>query len=158
MRLGVHISMQGGLNEALKRARALGCDTMQIFSRNPRGWGGAAAFDPRELAVFAAAREKERFSPLVVHVPYLINLASPDDTIYAKSVESFTGDIKVSGEIGAEYFVTHLGSHRGSGEKIGIERFAAALNKAFSAVAPGVMVLLETTAGAGDSIGSKFEH
>lgn len=157
MRLGVHVSIQGGFCEALKAARKLGCEAMQVFISSPRNW---AASSPGicESGAFRQKRAEENISPLVVHVSYLINLSSPEDALYKKSIESFINEIKSADEIGADYFVTHLGSHRGKGDRFGINRFAKALNTALAKVKPELMILLEATAGSGDSLGYRFEH
>jgi deoxyribonuclease-4 len=157
MRIGVHVSIAGHIYESLDRAKALGCDTMQIFSRNPRGWQ-AAELAASDIEEFRKLKAIYRISPVVVHIPYLINLASPDDDLYRKSIGAYIDDIKRADSLGAEYFVTHLGSHVGSGEDNGIKRFSAALNKIIKTARPKTTILLENTAGSGDSIGSKFGH
>lgn len=153
----MHVSIEGGLCEALKRAKGLKCTAMQIFSRSPRNWKGLA-LKAQDIQEFKRERERLNIFPLVVHAPYLINLSSPDEGLYKKSIQSFVEDVETAGRIGAEYFVTHLGSHRGKGEAFGIKRFIAALNKIFEKISPSPMVLLETTAGSGDWLGYKFEH
>jgi deoxyribonuclease-4 len=157
MRIGVHVSIAGSIWESLERARALGCDTMQIFSRNPRGWQATKLAGP-DVTEFRVLKARYGIKPVAVHIPYIINLATPDDVLYKKSINAYIEDVKRADMLGAEYFVTHLGSHVGSGEDNGIRRFYAALNIIIKRAAPKVMILLENTAGAGDSIGSKFGH
>jgi len=157
LRLGVHVSIQGGLVKSLERARAVGCNTMQIFSRSPRSWSGLKS-EKKEVEEFKKQRKKLEIIPLVVHIPYLANLASPDDKSYEKSLKSFVEDVKTADEIGAEYFVTHLGSHKGEGEEFGIKRFYDAMNIAIKETTPKLQILLETTAGSGDALGYSFEH
>jgi len=96
--------------------------------------------------------------PVVVHIPYLINLATPDCALYEKSMKAYIEDIERADALGAEYFVTHLGSHVGSGEDNGIDRFSKALKTIIKKSKPAVMILLENTAGSGDQIGYKLEH
>jgi len=157
MRIGVHVSIAGGIWESLERARALGCNTMQIFSRNPRGWQAAKLAGP-DVTEFRVLKARYDIRPVAVHIPYIINLATPDDVLYKKSINAYIEDIKRADLLGAECFVTHLGSHVGSGEDNGIKRFAKALNEIIKKAGPKTMILLENTAGSGDSIGSKFSH
>jgi deoxyribonuclease-4 len=157
VRIGVHVSIAGSIWESLERAKALGCNTMQIFSRNPRGWNVAKLAAP-DLKEFSLLKAKYDIRPVAIHIPYIINLATPDDVLYKKSIDAYIEDVKRADQLGAEYFVTHLGSHVGSGEDNGIKRFASALNEIMKKARPKTMILLENTAGSGNSIGSKFEH
>jgi len=157
MRLGLHVSIAGKIYESVERARALGCETMQIFSRNPRGWA-AAKLITEDVVELKRLRREAGITPLVIHIPYLINLASPEEGLWRKSVQAYIEDIERADALGAEYFVTHLGSHRGRGEEYGIKRFSDGLNTAIEKTRPKTMILLETTSGSGDSLGYKFEH
>ena len=157
MRIGVHVSIAGKIYEALERARALGCNTIQIFSRNPRGWQ-VQGFDKSDLSKFSELKAKYDIVPIAVHIPYIINLATPDDGLYERSIAAYIEDINRADALGAEYFITHLGSHKGSGEDNGIKRFSKALSLILKKAKPKAMILLENTAGSGDSIGYKFEH
>lgn len=157
MRIGVHVSIAGKIYEALERAKALGCDAIQIFSRNPRGWQ-AQSFDKSDLSKFKELKAKYDIAPVAVHIPYIINLATPDDVLYRRSIAAYIDDVKRADLLGAEYFVTHLGSHRGAGEENGIKRFSKALTEILKRSKPKTTILLENTAGSGDSIGYKFEH
>ena len=157
MRIGVHVSIAGKIYESLDRAKALGCNTMQIFSRNPRGWQ-AAKLEKSDVGKFGALKAKYDITPTVVHIPYIINLSTPDDDLYKRSINAYCEDIKRADVLGAEYFVTHLGSHVGSGEPKGIKRFSEAINIILERTKPKTTILLENTAGSGDSIGYKFDH
>ncbi len=156
-RIGVHVSIAGKIWESLERARALGCNTMQIFSRNPRLWQ-AAEFDPSDIANFKKLKDDYDIAPVAVHIPYIINLATPIDGLYRKSIVAYMEDISRADVLGVEYVVTHLGSHVGTGEDKGIKRFSAALNQIINKTRPKTMILLENTAGSGSCIGYKFEH
>lgn len=156
-RIGVHVSIAGNIWESLERAKALGCNAMQIFSRNPRCWE-ALELSSADVERFRALKEEYDIKPVVIHVPYIINLATPDDNLYKKSVTAFMEDLERSDLLGAEYFVTHLGSHVGSGEDNGIRRFSGAIDGIIKKVKPKTMILLENTAGSGAWIGYKFEH
>ena len=157
MRIGVHVSIAGKIYEAVERARALGCNTMQIFSRNPRGWQ-ASKLEPDDVERFRKLKAEYDIRPVAVHIPYIINLATPDDALYRKSINAYIEDVERADALGAEYFVTHLGSHVGSGEENGIRRFAAALKEIIKKAKPRTMILLENTAGSGSWIGYRFEH
>ena len=157
MRIGLHVSIAGHIYESLERARALGCNTMQIFSRNPRGWQ-VSRLARSDVEEFKRLRAKYGIAPVAVHIPYLINLSTPDDTLYKRSIDAYIDDIERADLLGAEYFVTHLGSHVGSGEENGIRRFSGALRQILKRANPKAMILLENTAGSGDGIGYAFEH
>jgi deoxyribonuclease-4 len=157
MRIGVHVSIAGKIYEAIDRGRELGCQTIQIFSRNPRGWK-VTKLDPEDAAEFRKRKEESGIFPVLVHIPYLINLATPDKELAKKSIKAYTEDLKRADMLGAEYFVTHLGSHVGSGEDAGIKRFAESMNEILSKAKPKCTILLENTAGSGNNLGYKFEH
>lgn len=157
MRIGVHVSIAGKIWESLERAKALGCNTMQIFSRNPRGWQ-AARLSSSDIENFKRLKVEYDISPVAVHIPYIINLASPDEGLYKKSIVAYIEDMARADILCAEYFVTHLGSHVGAGEDKGIRRFSKALNEIINKVRPKTTILLENTAGSGSWIGYKFEH
>ena len=155
--IGVHVSIAGHIYESLERAHALGCNTMQIFSRNPRGWQSSKLADP-DVKEFRLLKAKYGINPVVVHIPYLINLATPNDDLYNRSINAYIEDVKQVDRLGAEYLVTHLGSHVGSGETNGIKRFSDALGLISERSKPKAMILLENTAGSGDGIGYRFEQ
>lgn len=157
LRIGVHVSIAGNIWESLERAKSLGCDTMQIFSRNPRGWQ-TSALKPEDVGKFRSLKEDYDIRPVAVHIPYIINLSTPDDVLYERSIKAYIDDVRRADTLGAECFVTHLGSHVGSGEDRGIKRFASALSRIIKTARPKTTILLENTAGSGDSIGSGFAH
>jgi deoxyribonuclease-4 len=156
-RIGIHVSIAGNIWESLERAKALGCNAMQIFSRNPRSWT-AAEFNSGDVERFRKLKERYDIKPAVAHIPYIINLASPDDGLYKKSIIAYVEDISRADQLGLEYLVTHLGSHVGSGLDNGIIRFSGALDQIIRKAKPKTMILLENTAGSGSWIGYDFEH
>jgi len=156
-RIGLHVSIAGHIYESLGRARELGCNTMQIFSRNPRGWQ-ASNLEKSDVEEFSRLKIKYDISPVVIHIPYIINLATSDDSLYKRSIDAYIDDLKRADLLGAEYFVTHLGSHVGSGEDNGIKRFSDALKEIIKRAKSKTTILLENTAGSGDGIGYRFEH
>lgn len=157
MRIGVHVSIAGSIDEAIDRAAALSCETIQIFSRNPRGWQ-SKPLDAEEVKEFKRKRKKKDIWPILVHLPYIINLATPKDSLWKLSIDSYVEDIIRTDTLEAEYFITHLGAHTGSGEEAGLKRFCKGLNIVIKEASPKTMILLETCAGQGSSLGHKFEH
>jgi len=158
VRLGFHISISDGFVEAARKARTLRCRTMQIFTRNPRGWASPRAIDQADAATFKAHLDRYGIDPLVAHMPYLPNFASPDEALYKRSVEALTAELARAEQLGAAYLVLHVG-HRGrASEEDAFARVAAAINQACRTVSRAPMVLLENTAGQGTEIGSRFYH
>lgn len=158
IRLGFHISISDGFVEAAKKARMLGCRTMQIFTRNPRGWAPPRAIDPDEAAIFRSVLAGYGIDPLVVHMPYLPNFASPEDTLYERSVAVLADELKRAGQLGAGYLVLHVGHRGNSSAEEAFSRVAAAINRACGSVSGATMLLLENTAGQGTEVGSSFLH
>lgn len=109
-----------------------------------------------ELAALRKARRRFDLKPLVVHVNYLVNLASADPVIRSKSIAAFRGELERADAMGAEYLVVHPGSYRGHTLERGIAAFALGLEEAARGLAPGTMVLLENTVGCGQQIGCRF--
>jgi deoxyribonuclease IV len=153
VKVGCHVSIAGSIDQAAGRARERGCDTFQIFSRNPRGWSvkdldaGAAAAFQREVRVLGLC-------PVVDHMPYLPNLASPKADIYERSVATLAAELRRCDLLGIPYLVTHLGHHGGAGSEAGQERVAAAIRQALAQAENDVMLLLENTAGEKNSVGT----
>lgn len=158
LRLGVQVSIAGHIYEAIDRALALGCNTMQIFSRDPRQWRKRRLAD-QEMEEFRRRRAESGIAPVFVHIPYLANLASPFSSLYRSSIKAYIEDIKETETLGVEYLVTHMGSHKKSGEARGIKRITSALNKILERTKKSpVKILLENTSGSGSWLGYKFEH
>ena len=152
MRLGFHVSISGGFALAVQRAYEIGCTTMQIFSRNPRGWT-VKPLDPADVAEFKRLRAQWDIGPVFVHTNYLINLASPKPDLYERSIEQFVVDLERTEKLGAEYLVTHLGSASGQEPGWMIDRVAGALNMAMKLHQPRATILLENTAGEKGDVG-----
>ncbi len=152
----MHVSISGTVDKAPDRARELGCDTFQMFTRNPRGWK-FKKLDSKEVEEFSRKTSAYGLSPTVSHMPYLPNLSSPRKAIYNKSVKSLSAELHRCAELRIAYIVTHLGSHLGKGPELGLERIVSAVNTAISENDNSVMLLLENTAGTKNSMGSSFE-
>ncbi|HEX8138667.1 MAG TPA: deoxyribonuclease IV [Pyrinomonadaceae bacterium] len=157
-RIGIHAPIAGGLHSALLKSRELGCDAVQIFSRNPRGWQ-AKPLTREEAERFRAARAETAISPVVIHCNYLVNLSAANPDILQKSRASFREEVLRGLALGADYLVVHPGSARGSCESDAIRVCAESIRVACDGVALGPFrILLENTAGQGECIGHRFEH
>jgi deoxyribonuclease-4 len=153
----VHVSISGTLDQAADRAKELGCQTFQMFTRNPRGWK-FKKLDKGEAKEFKRKVELFGFTPVVSHMPYLPNLSSPKKLIYNKSLKSLMAELDRCATLGIPYVVTHLGSHLGKGADVGLEQIVTAVNQALSKNESDVKLLLENTAGTKNSMGSSFEE
>lgn len=156
VRVGVHISIAGGIAKAVDRAAEKGCDVFQIFSHSPRGWR-FNDLSEEEAKSFTDKLKKSGIGPVFDHMPYLPNLASPDKDVYKQSVSTLTAELFRCGQLQIPFLVTHLGSHRGSGQEEGLRRLVDAISSAFSEVENEVMLLLENTAGTKNSMGGSFD-
>jgi deoxyribonuclease-4 len=155
VQVGVHVSIAGGISNAVDRALDRGCDTFQVFSRNPRGWRSKELL-PEDAESFAAKLERSRIGPVFDHMPYLPNLASSKDEVFDQSVATLTSELLRCDQLHIRYLVTHLGSHLGSGKEAGRKRIVKAISDAFSGADNNVMLLLENTAGTKNSMGGSF--
>ena len=156
MQIGAHVSISGSVDRAVDNAIERECSAFQIFTRNPRSWFA------KDLDIIDLNRFKEKLQASKIdrmakcaHMPYLPNLSSPEDDGYEKSIKSMIKEVERCDKLGIPYLVTHLGSHKGSGEDNGIKRLTDALNKVARTEAD-VMILLENTAGQKNSVGSDF--
>jgi deoxyribonuclease-4 len=157
-RIGFHAPIKGGLHESLIVAKETGCDAVQLFSRNPRGWM-AKPLTREAIAHFKKTRAATKLSPILIHTNYLINLSSADDEMLAKSIASFREETQRAILLGVDYLVVHPGSARGSCEADGIAACARSLKVATKRLKFGrLRILLENTAGQGECIGHRFEH
>ena len=158
MNLGAHMSIAGGMHRALERGRSIECNAVQLFVKNTNQWR-TRKLGPGEIAHFR--EEMSMFAPnfILAHSSYLVNLASNDKRILAKSIEGFLEEMQRSSALGIPYLVVHPGSHRGAGEAAGVKRIASSLDEILSATGvSGPEILLETTAGQGDSLGATFDQ
>jgi deoxyribonuclease-4 len=185
---GSHLSIAGGLHHALLEAERLDMETVQVFTANPRTFGMATKaptkrihklsvqnltknqqqwkcrpLDAETCGCWAKERDRLKFRRTVSHASYLINLASPDEVLWEKSIALFVEELSRCATLGIPYLVMHPGAHMGAGEEAGVKRIAAAIDRAHQAVgvaasADGVTLCLEATAGQGSSLGCKLEH
>ena len=158
MQIGLHVSISGSIDMAVDNAIKRECSAFQIFTRNPRRWF-AKNLEPEEAKKFKDKLESSKIDRMAVcaHMPYLPNLSSPEDDGYQKSIKSMIKEVERGDKLGIPYLVTHLGSHKGSGEENGIRRLTDALNQVAKTKAD-VVILLENTAGQKNSVGSDFKQ
>ena len=158
MQIGLHVSISGSIDMAINNAIDRECTAFQIFTRNPRSWF-AKDLELIEAKKFIEKLKESKIERMAIcaHMPYLPNLSSPEDDGYQKSIKSMIKEIERCDKLGVPYLVTHLGSHKGSGEENGIKRLTDALNKVAETKAD-VIILLENTAGQKNSVGSDFKQ
>ncbi|MBL8151338.1 MAG: deoxyribonuclease IV [Blastocatellia bacterium] len=158
LKLGVHTSISGGLTKAIERASHLGCSTLQIFSRNPRGWL-AKPLAKEELENFRRAHADSNLAPLVIHACYLINLAANDQETRHKSVEAFRDEVERAVQIGADFLVVHPGATKGASFEEGLDKCCNSIKESIRGLnLKKLTILIENTAGQGSSIGCSFNQ
>lgn len=157
--LGAHESTAGGLHLAFARIASVGGEALQIFTRNQRQWQ-ALPLSGEEIASFRDRWEQSAGMPVASHASYLINLGSGNEEQAARSVRAFAEELRRCDLLGIPWVVIHPGSHGGDGVEAGMARVARNLDAAFTAAGDKstVKVLLETTAGQGTGLGSRFEE
>jgi deoxyribonuclease-4 len=156
--LGAHVSISGSIEKSIDRGVELGCNAIQIFSKNQRQWKAPPLSD-ESIQAFQNALQNSQIHQVVIHDSYLINLASPNSEALKKSRDSFLEEMKRADQLGVPYLVFHPGSHMNTDEKSGLKRIAESLNEVLTRQPEGnVQLLLETTAGQGDHLGYRFEQ
>jgi deoxyribonuclease-4 len=150
--LGAHVSTSGGIHTAIDRIDAFGGEAVQLFTQSPRTWR-PTNHDPADFDRFKRRRGEAGIGGVVCHALYLINLASPNDDVYEKSVASLTNTVEIACAIDAEAVVFHVGSHQGAGFDAGLERVVPALRAALERCPDTTWLLMENSAGAGGTIG-----
>jgi deoxyribonuclease IV len=154
--LGAHVSTAGGVQTAPARGRAIGATAIQVFTKTPSQWREPALTEESGTA-FRRERERSGIAGIVAHDSYLINLASPDPVLAARSAESFRAELRRCTLLGISALVSHPGNFIDDREA-GLLRNAAAITRCLQDVSGDVMVLLETTAGTGTALGATFEE
>jgi deoxyribonuclease-4 len=162
IRIGIHTSIAGDIASALDTAHRLGANALQIFSSSPRMWARhqkGARLVPADAQRFRERRQELGLGPLVIHDNYLINLASPEPMLRARSIQAFHDEIVRALDLGADFLVMHPGSGRDSGRDRAIATIAESLRESVRGLKiEGLRILLENTAGQGSSIGSRFDE
>jgi len=157
---GCHLSIAGGAERALDEAERLQITALQVFSHAPSAWRMPPIPD-ESAAAFRERRAASAIRFLAVHTAYLLNLATPDDSLHTRSVAALIEEVRRAAQLGADVIVTHLGAHRGAGALVGIERIVDALHQVSASepfASTSLRLLLENTAGAGTTMGRTFDE
>ena len=157
-KFGAHMSMAGGHDRAAFAAKAVGFDTFQLFTKNNNQWN-AKALQDHQIAAFRSSLKETGLVDPIAHNSYLINLASPNEELWEKSIAAMVVELERAEALGIVAVVTHPGAHVGSGEEEGLNRIVKAIDEIHRR-APGIAarIALETTAGQGSCLGHRFEH
>jgi deoxyribonuclease-4 len=155
MRFGFHISIAGGFSKVVERAHVRGCETIQFFSRNPRGWK-YSPLNKKEVEEFRSSVQSSALFPIFLHMPYLPNIASLKSKFYKRSIDSIATDLQRADQLGAQYLIIHIGHRMESSEDQAIEAVSQGIDQAFEKAKNGAILLLENTAGQGTEIGYTF--
>jgi deoxyribonuclease-4 len=155
-RLGAHVSVQGGVEKAPVRGKAIGATAIQVFTKTPSQWR-EPGISPESYTAFRRECERIQLTNIVAHDSYLINLASPDPALSARSEAAFVAELRRCTAYGIPYLVSHPGNYI-TDRPAGLARNAAAYTRSLREVGGSVVVLLETTAGCGTALGSTFEE
>ena len=152
------MSISGGVDTAFDRGAQIGCDAMQIFTKNNNQWR-AAPLKEEVVERYHRRQAETGITPVVAHASYLLNLATPDDELWRKSIDALLVELERCEVLDIPYLIIHPGSHMESGEEAGIARIAEALNVTHERLPDAqVKITLETTAGQGTNLGYRFEQ
>lgn len=152
-RIGAHVSISGGVNKAVKRQNDETGNCGQIFAGSPRTWS-VSSYEDEEGQEFQDLRDEEDQNPYVIHSTYLVNLATPKDDLFEKSLNCLQSELDAASTLGVEYVVFHPGAHTGSGRENGVERIAEGIDEL--EIPENVTLLLENTAGKGTTLGKSM--
>jgi deoxyribonuclease-4 len=158
MLFGAHVSIAGGIFNAPLYGKEIGCDVIQIFTKNQIQWK-IPFLQAEDIKHFQENRLKTGVIPVTVHSSYLVNIAGPDDNVTEKSINDLACELERAEVLNIPFVVFHPGAHKGIGEKYALKSIAENINKIFSkSNSKSTFLLLETTAGEGTTMGYKFEH
>jgi deoxyribonuclease-4 len=155
LKVGAHVSIAGGVDNAVENQVEIDGNCGQIFTHSPQVWDHGTIED-EEAVAFRDGTATSLEGPWVIHASYLVNLCTPKDDLRAKSIDSMQQEVDAAADLGVEYVNVHLGAHTGAGVEGGIENAASALDELD--VPEGVTVLVESDAGSGTKLGGQFEH
>ena len=157
MRIGAHVRVGSGYDNAVAYAKKMGWSALQFFSGNPKTYR-VSLLDAAALRRFATSRREAGIEPAVIHTSYLINLATEDERMAKNSLALLENDLAIAAAGEVTYVNTHLGSYGGGNRRAGLARAIAALESALEGIAPGVVLVLENSAGAGTLCGGTIEE
>lgn len=153
--LGTHVSIAGGIENAISRGAAVGCTAIQVFTRNASRWQ-AKPLPAESVAAFRAARQNSSIDYVAAHDSYLINLASPESELRNKSIAAFIDEMERCSQLGIKDLVMHPGAHVGQGAEAGLATLIESFQTIFDQAPVDVRVLVENTAGQGTCLGASF--
>jgi deoxyribonuclease-4 len=155
--IGAHMPTSKGLHAAIRNGSEIGCTAVQVFTSSPQQWKAKVITD--EMADdFRLAVKETNMRGLISHDSYLVNLAAPDPEIREKSEAALIGEIERCSKLGIPHVVSHMGSHLGQGEEVGLSMISESVANVLAATPKDVSIAMETTAGQGSNLGYKFEH
>ncbi|MEE8382631.1 MAG: deoxyribonuclease IV [Thermodesulfobacteriota bacterium] len=157
MHLGFHISIARGFSKVIEKAQQAKCETIQLFSRNPRGWK-YNPLNPDEVKQFKIKLASSDISPCFLHLPYLPNLASAKSELYTKSINSLCEDLRRAETLSIPFLIVHVGNRVTLSEEEAIGKVVRGINESLQRISNQVIILLENTAGQGTELGSNFLH
>jgi len=155
LKIGAHVSIAGGVDNAVERQVEIDGNCGQVFTHSPQVWDHGEITDD-EAERFREETEEELAGPWVIHTSYLVNLCTPKEDLRAKSRDSMQQEVDAAAKLGIEYVNVHLGAHTGAGVEGGLENAASVIDSLD--VPDGVTVLVESDAGSGTKLGGQFEH
>ena len=156
--IGAHMSIAGGIDRAVERAAEVGCRALQIFTKSAAQWR-ARPLDAGEVRRFRARLRETDIGPVLAHNSYLINMASPDEALWQRSIDAMVEELERCEELGVPGLIAHPGAHMGQGVEAGIRRIGMALDLIHGRTAGmRARVLLETAAGQGTTLGASFRE
>lgn len=152
------MSIAGGIDQAVRRGQDVGCETIQIFVKSSNRWAAKPLTD-KDITRFQQALRETLIYPVIGHTAYLINIASPNEELWMKSLEALVVEVERCAALGIPFLVLHPGAHTGAGEEVGLHRVTTALNETLNRTKNSeVTILLESTSGQGSALGGRFEH
>jgi len=155
--LGAHVSVAGGLDQAFVRGLECGCTALQIFTKNANRWHGKP-ITPADAELFRRAWQASKIGPILAHDAYLINLASPKESVWEKSKTALRDELMRCAKLGITDLVMHPGAHLGAGVASGLARIREAFREVLAHTPQQVRLLLENTSGQGSYLGGDFAH
>lgn len=155
--LGAHVSIAGGLPNAIERGLDMACEAIQIFVKNNSRWLGKALMD-EEVQAFRSARAESSIGPVIAHASYLINLAALDPVTLDRSLAALADELNRCHRLGLDGLVLHPGAHVGAGTEAGLDRVIASLDSVFGGLPASPPLPLEITAGQGTVLGSSVDE
>lgn len=156
-RVGIHLGVATGLLRAARRARQIGATALQIFSDNPTAWRRRPE-PPADAPRFVSYATGAGIAPIAIHASYLVNLAGSAEPFATQSRAMLIHELQRASAYGARFVNTHIGSHRGGGREAGIGRIGSHVDAILDETPPGAVLVLENSAGGGDTLGSSLEE